>query len=90
MKTFVSYPEVESLVTAPEIDSSVWECVSGKANKEYFSKSPWATITSYARGFVVTNIVTGGKHPVSTWDKATSLRSQLASRYQTISTRAGW
>lgn len=72
------------------MDSSAWGVVAGARGREYFSRSPWATITAYARGFVVENIVTGGKHPVATWSAATDLRTQLAGRYQTIATRAGW
>lgn len=90
MKNYVSYPSAESLVEAPEPYSNAWNCVSGSLKREYFSQSPFATVTAYARGFVVENIVTGGKHPVPTWERAVCLRAQLASRYQTISTRAGW
>ena len=90
MSSNISFPPVESLVSAPNIDSPAWDCVSGVAKREYFAKSPFATITAYARGFVVENIVTGGKHPVPTWERAVCLRSQLAMRYQTIATRAGW
>jgi hypothetical protein len=88
--TTVQHPAVDSLIEAPDATSERWNCVEGAAKAEYFSKSPWATITAYRRGFVVENIVTGGKHPVATWGEATSLRAQLAGRYQTIATRAGW
>lgn len=88
--TTVAYPEVESLIEAPELDSAAWDVVSGAAKKEYFSRSPFATIMAYTRGFVVENLVTGGKHPVATWMHATSLRSEIAQRYQTLATRAGW
>ncbi len=88
--TTVQHPPVESLIEAPAIDSSAWDCVSGFEKAEYFSRSRWATIIAYQRGFVVENVVTGGKHPVATWDLATSLRAQIAGRYQTIATRAGW
>lgn len=77
-------------VAAPEVDSPAWDCVSGAAGKEYFSRSPWATVTAYARGFVVANVVTGGQHPVSTWAQATALRERIASRYVEISRSAGW
>ena len=88
--TTIAHPPVESLIEAPELDSPAWDVVSGAANKEYFSKSPFATITAYVRGFVVENLVTGGKHPIATWQHAVSLRAELAQRYQTIATRAGW
>jgi hypothetical protein len=84
------YPEVETLITAPEIDSAAWDVVAGRVKKEYYCQSPFATITAYTRGFVVENLVTGGKHPVARWDQAISLRAQIAQRYQTIATRAGW
>lgn len=84
------FPEVESLIEAPAIDSPAWDVIAGAPGKEYFAKSPFATITAYRRGFVVENIVTGGKHPVATWDEAKNLRGEIAQRYQTISTRAGW
>lgn len=77
-------------VSAPDVSSSAWNCVSGSARKEYFSRSPWATITAYGRGFVVANVVTGGQHPVATWERELSLRSQIAERYVQISTSAGW
>ena len=88
--TTVQHPAACPLIEAPEYNDPRWDLVSGVAKREYFTKSPWATITAYERGFVVENIVTGGKHPVATWEHATSLRSQLAGRYHTIATRAGW
>lgn len=88
--TTAQYPAACPLIEAPEHDDVRWDLVSGAAKREYFIKSPWATITAYDCGFVVENIVTGGKHPVATWEHATSLRAQLAGRYQTIATRAGW
>jgi hypothetical protein len=88
--TTVQHPAPDALIQAPELDDPRWDFVSGAAKREYFTKSPFATITAYQRGFVVENIVTGGKHPVATWEHATSLRAQLAGRYQTIATRAGW
>lgn len=78
------------LIEAPEPTSERWNCVQGTVKAEYFSRSPWATITAHQRGFVVENIVTGGKHPVATWAEATSLREQLAGRYQRIASHAGW
>jgi hypothetical protein len=80
----------DSLIKAPDITSPRWNCVSGPAKAEYFTKSPFATIVAHQRGFVVENIVTGGKHPVPTWAAATSLRLEIAGRYQRIATQAGW
>ena len=59
--------------------------VSGSEKREYFTRSPWATITSYERGFVVNNLVTGSQHPVATWNEAAELRSELKNRYVAIS-----
>lgn len=88
--TTISHPPVECLIEAPEPNSPAWDVVSGHAKKEYFSRSPFAVIVAYVRGFVVENIVTGGQHPVASWEQATSLRTQLAQRYQTLAIRAGW
>lgn len=76
--------EVCPLVLAPEIDSDAWNVVSGRPGREYFDRSPYATITAYQRGFVVHNRVTGGQHPVATWTQATDLRATLAQRYVAI------
>jgi hypothetical protein len=78
----------DRLIEAPQIDSPKWNCIVGSEKAEYFSKSPYAIITAYARGFVVQNVVTAGKHPVATWAEATSLREEIASRYQRIASRA--
>lgn len=80
----------DPLIEAPDVTSPRWECVSGPAKAEYFTKSPFSTIVAHQRGFVVENLVTGGKHPAPTWDAATSLRAQIAGRYQRIASRAGW
>jgi len=88
--TYTGHAQVEELVKAPEMGSDAWNCIEGQPGKEYYSKSPFATIIAYRKGFVVDNIVTGGKHPVPTWERATCLRGQIATRYQTIATRAGW
>jgi hypothetical protein len=72
------------LIEAPEPYSDAWNCIEGSATKEYFVNSPFATITAYKRGFVVQNIVTGGKHPVATWGAASSVRDALVNRYKII------
>lgn len=72
------------LIEAPDQTSTAWDCVEGSAGREYFQQSPFATVTAYRRGFVVENIVTGGKHPVATWAEACAIRFQLAERYKTI------
>lgn len=77
-------------VEAPDRESSAWDVVSGSEKKTYFARSPWATIVAYARGFVVRNEVTGGQHPVATWDEASALRAQLAQRYAQLSSATGW
>lgn len=73
------------LIEAPDVTSPAWDCVEGQPGREYFTKSPYATVTAYRRGFVVENLVTGGKHPAPTWEQACAIRSALANRYQTIS-----
>lgn len=73
------------LIEAPDVSSPAWDVVEGAPGREYYSKSPYATITAYRRGFVVENIVTGGQHPAATWDAALAIRSALVSRYQIIS-----
>ena len=73
------------LIEAPDQTSTAWDCVEGQAVREYFTKSPYATVTAYKRGFVTENLVTGGKHPAATWNKACSIRSALVNRYQVIS-----
>jgi hypothetical protein len=73
------------LIEAPEVYSDAWNVIEGSAVKEYYASSPFATITAYKRGFVVENIVTGGKHPVSTWTEATGIRESLVNRYRLIS-----
>lgn len=73
------------LIEAPDQTSPLWDCVTGVAVREYFTKSRYATVTAYSRGFVVENLVTGGKHPAATWNDALNIRSALANRYQTIS-----
>lgn len=80
----------DRLIEAPQIDSPKWNCIVGSEKAEYFSKSPYATVTAHARGFVVRNVVTGGKHPVATWAEATNLRGELAARYQRIATGSRW
>lgn len=72
------------LVQAPELTDDAWDCVAGRETKEYFSRSPYATIVAYERGFVVHNLVTGGQHPCPTWAKALAVRGALADRYVTI------
>ena len=62
-----------------------WACVSGSVRKEYYARSPYATIEAYTRGFVVHNLVVGTQHPVSGWEAAQSLRGDIAARYSMIS-----
>ena len=73
------------LIEAPSQESAAWDCVSGLPVREYFTKSPYATVEAYVRGFVVHNLVTGGRHPAPTWNAAVSIRSAIAGRYQAIS-----
>jgi hypothetical protein len=72
------------LIEAPEVSSPAWDVVEGAPGREYYSKSPYATVTAYRRGFVVENIVTGGKHPAATWGAALAIRAALVGRYQMI------
>lgn len=76
--------EIPSLIEAPAIDSPVWNCIQGLEIREYYSQSPFASIIAYRVGFVVCNIVTGGKHPVANWEAAKSLRENLVLRYKSI------
>jgi hypothetical protein len=64
--------------------------VEGKVEKEYYSRSPWAIIEAYTKGFMVTNVVTGGKASFKTWAESKSYREAVVSRYKTISSYAGW
>ena len=73
-----------SLIEAPSHESSAWNVISGRSGRTYFDRSPYATITAYQVGFVVTNLVTGGQHPCATWSQAVGLRANLANRYVTI------
>ena len=84
MKSNACHPAPDSFISAPEIDSPAWDVISGPEIGEYFSKSPYAVIVAHRRGFVVQNLVTGGKHPVATYALASCLRSQIAGRYQSI------
>lgn len=72
------------LIEAPAQDSSAWDCVQGPVTREYFARSPYATIEAHRRGFVVHNLVTGGQHPCPTWAVAVATRSALSHRYVTI------
>ena len=64
--------------------------IEGKVIKEYYSRSPWAIIEAYTKGFMVTNVVTGGLASFKTWGEAKSHREAIVSRYKTISSYAGW
>lgn len=78
--------EATPFVRPPEQDDdAAWSVVSGSEKKEYFARSPWASITAYERGFVVHNFVTGCQHPKATWKEAEELRSELKNRYVAIS-----
>lgn len=72
------------LIETPSPDSAAWDCVEGLPVREYFSRSPYSTIEAHRRGFVVHNLVTGGKHPCATWAQANVVRSAVANRYVTI------
>ena len=72
------------LIEAPDVSSPAWDVVEGAPVREYYAKSPYATVTAYRRGFVIENIVTGGKHPAATWGAACAIRAELVGRYQMI------
>lgn len=73
------------LVEAPDQGDAAWDVVRGEVKKEYFARSPYATIEAYTKGFVVHNLVVGSQHPCATWDQANALREGITGRYQTIS-----
>lgn len=61
--------------------------VRGDLKKEYFSRSPYATIEAYSVGFRVFNLVIGGDHyyDVATWAEAVRIQREIANRYKAIS-----
>jgi len=71
-------------IAAPEEDDSAWQAVQGDIRETYYSRSPWADIEAYEKGFVVTNLVTGCRHPFARWDDAKQRRQELANRYTAI------
>ena len=76
---------INSAYPLPVCCDNAYDLISGSEKKEYYTRSPWATITAYDRGFVVNNLVTGSHHPVATWKEAAELRSELKNRYIAIS-----
>jgi hypothetical protein len=61
-----------------------WGVVSGPEKKEYYSKSPYSTISAHQQGYVVHNLVTGAQRPYASWEAANSVRAQISNRYITI------
>jgi hypothetical protein len=72
------------LLSSPEPWDAAWDVVSGTEGNEYFSRSPYATITQYDRGFVVHNLVVGSQYPCALWSEANKIRVAITSRYQAI------
>jgi len=64
-------------------------CLRGSSKndgKEYFTRSPYATVQACGGGFIVHNVPTGKNWPFATWEGAMSMRGGVSARYKHIET----
>jgi len=56
----------------------------GQVTKEYYAKSPFASIEKLKNGtFLVVNLVNGCEfHPADTWQQAKAVREEIVSHYK--------
>ena len=73
------------LPVSSDDNPDLWDFVAGDIKQEYFARSPFSSIESYEKGFVVHNFVTGSQYPCQTWKEASDTREGIVNRYKMIS-----